>query len=250
MNHVHEGALQAWLDGELTASERSGLAEHLQGCGACRDRAAELRAAAERLSAALALVDTPPPARVAPARRRAFAAPFAGGLVRAAGLALLLAGGAAALIPGSPFRDFIADAWRNLASPAETDLVEAPVEPAQEEQEELAGSRLAVRPVDGVVRVNLVAPNADARIRVSFGDEAQAEISVERTGPDYELTGGRGWIDVEGIQAGLVTVRIPRTVGAATVEVDGRVVVRKEGDRLVRVPAGTDGPAVEVAPGG
>ncbi|MEX2608543.1 MAG: zf-HC2 domain-containing protein [Gemmatimonadota bacterium] len=249
MNHVHEGVLQAWLDGELTASERSGVAEHLQGCLACRDHAAELRAAAERLGAALAFLDTAPPATLAaPRRRRSFATAFGGGLARAAGLVLLLAGGAAALIPGSPVRSLIVDAWRSLGAPVDT-VVEAP--PAEPVQEEIAArGGVAVTPVDGAVRVNLVAPSSDVHIRVQLVDAEQAEVDAERTGPAYGLTGGRGWIHIAGIEAGRVTVQIPRSVHTATVEVDGRVLVRKVGDRLVPAPQSGTGPDVEVLPGG
>jgi len=248
MNHVHEGMLQAWLDGELTAPERSGVAEHLQGCLACRDHAAELRAAAERLGAALAFLDTAPPATLAPPQRRTFATTFGGGLARAAGLALLLAGGAAALIPGSPVRSFILDAWRSLGASVDTVVEAPPAEPVEEEPAARGG--VAVTPVDGAVRVNLVAPSSDVHIRVRLVDAEQAEVDAERTGPAYGLTGGRGWIHIAGIEAGFVTVQIPRSVHTATVEVDGRVLVRKVGDLLVAAPETGNGPDVEVLPGG
>lgn len=248
MTHAAEGTLQAWLDGELATDEQSGLADHLEGCGECRDRAAELRAAAERLSAALSLVDVAPPARVAPApRRRTFAAPLAGGLARAAGLALILAGGAAALIPGSPLRRLIEDALRTLRGPEPAVVVEAPAAPPQDE---VVGGAVYVAPANGAVRVNLVAPSAGARVVVLLVDQAEAAVDAERTGPGFGSTSGAGWVNVEGIEDGLVTVRIPRTAATATVEVDGRVVVRKEDGQLVRTPSAGGGPSVQVDVGG
>lgn len=41
MKCVDEGILQAYLDSELSESEMSGVAGHLEVCGACRDRQAQ-----------------------------------------------------------------------------------------------------------------------------------------------------------------------------------------------------------------
>jgi hypothetical protein len=53
MSHVDEGALHAYLDGELSSTERSTVDAHLAQCATCRATLAEERALLERASALL-----------------------------------------------------------------------------------------------------------------------------------------------------------------------------------------------------
>jgi anti-sigma factor RsiW len=53
MSHVDEGALHAYLDGELPPAERAGLEAHLAQCSACKTLLTEERALLERASALL-----------------------------------------------------------------------------------------------------------------------------------------------------------------------------------------------------
>jgi anti-sigma factor RsiW len=64
MLHVDDGALHAYLDGELSAVERERLEAHLADCGACRARLDEERGLVERASQLLGLAQ--PPERAAP----------------------------------------------------------------------------------------------------------------------------------------------------------------------------------------
>ena len=53
MPHVDEGALHAYLDGELASTERKTVDAHLAECASCRATLAEERALVERASALL-----------------------------------------------------------------------------------------------------------------------------------------------------------------------------------------------------
>jgi putative zinc finger protein len=53
MPHVDEGTLHAYLDGELSASERAAVDSHLAQCATCRATLADARALLERASALL-----------------------------------------------------------------------------------------------------------------------------------------------------------------------------------------------------
>ena len=64
MSHVDEGALNAYLDGELPAAERAALEAHIAVCSACRHQLADERALVERASTLLGLaqpVERPAP---------------------------------------------------------------------------------------------------------------------------------------------------------------------------------------------
>jgi putative zinc finger protein len=64
MSHVDDGALHAFLDGELTPVERARLDAHFAECDACRARLDEERGLMERASRLLGLAQ--PPERAAP----------------------------------------------------------------------------------------------------------------------------------------------------------------------------------------
>ncbi len=64
MSHVDDGALHAYLDGELSPVEREQLEAHLADCSACRARLDEERGLVERASQLLGLAQ--PPERAAP----------------------------------------------------------------------------------------------------------------------------------------------------------------------------------------
>lgn len=64
MSHVDDGALHAYLDGELPPVERTRLEAHVAECPACRTRLEEERALVERASSLLGLAQ--PPERAGP----------------------------------------------------------------------------------------------------------------------------------------------------------------------------------------
>ena len=66
MSHVDDGSLHAYLDGELSAVERTRLEAHLGECPSCRARLDEERALIERAGQLLGLATPPGPERAMP----------------------------------------------------------------------------------------------------------------------------------------------------------------------------------------
>ncbi|MGH7541092.1 MAG: anti-sigma factor family protein, partial [Gemmatimonadota bacterium] len=59
--HVTKERLLAYLDGEVSADERTELQSHLAACERCAVRLGEVSRGAERGAQALRLLDAPPP---------------------------------------------------------------------------------------------------------------------------------------------------------------------------------------------
>lgn len=219
MIHLDEGALQAYLDGEITGRARVGTAEHLLACGECRGRLDALKRANQRLTTALAALDVPPPAT---APRHPLAAPGGlglGSVVRAAVLLLVLAAAASASVPGSPVRDWIAQAVRPSEPPPETPPSGPVVEPAE-------ASRSAVEPagisIPGVRDVEVVVTGLDgAAIRLVRTEGSGVAVSARggERDPLFRLAAGR--IDVVGGVGGEVRIEVP-AAGQLRLLVDGR----------------------------
>ncbi len=233
MNHVHEGALQALLDDQMGADERTTVERHLVGCRDCVASLSELRAASGALDAALALLDRPAPLdaaeRALRGRRAAErVASTRRALLRAAVLVLAFAAVASAALPGSPLRAWAVAAWRQSAAFLAGEAA-GPVGTSAPDESE-AG--ISLRPPDGRARVVVEAPAPGVRARVrlvegdrvsvrAFGGAASARF---RTGPNR--------IDVVEPGPGELTVDVPATMRSAELVVDGRTVVSKDGAYL------------------
>ena len=273
MMHVAEGRLLAYIDGELPTAERSALESHLATCDACGVELDELRRIAAELHTALAGTDMV--AGIAPAlqtfseRRAALVgAPAAANdldahrarrtvatsplrfarssLLKAAALAALVVGAASAAIPDSPFRDWLENAWdRVTGGPAETETAPAaPVPPVQApESLQAPGEPYRFAPSNGGARVLLRGVDPAALVRVRLIDGARAAVypppqaSVQTTVRAGELE----VLAARGTTGGTYIVEIPRSVERATVEVNGRVLYRKNGDALFTDGAMPDG---------
>jgi anti-sigma factor RsiW len=247
MTHATDGLLQAYLDGEIDAPAAAGLREHLASCDACASELRELERVGARVRAALDLVATPPPmlrARAAIAARRRQPAPAprwslrrlgASGLAKAAMLLLALAGAGAAAIPGSPVRRALEGTFArvaqlfNGAAPAEQAAQPGVVDPVVEPG---YSSAAGVLPAEGRVRVLLYAPSGAVSVTVRTVDAPRAQVQTEMRTEGVRFRSGAGRLEVLGLGEGEVTILIPRTAQGATIEVDGRVYVYKQGDVL------------------
>ena len=254
--HLGEGTLQALLDGGLPAGERPAAEAHLAACGECAAAARELRALNERAASLLARGDVPAPvaqAQMSLRARRARRGQWGEArraLLRAAVLVVGLAGVAAAAVPGSPVREWIEEAV--LPAKRETlpaDARRAPVPPPRQDAP-AAPTGISIRPDGGAVRVVLSGASPRLQVTARLVDGDRAEVLVRgraMSGARFRTAPGR--IEVVDAGAGEVEVEIPRAARSATVEVNGRVFVVKEGDSLrVLAPAGAPGggPAVRV----
>lgn len=273
MAHPSEGTLQAYLDHALSAEDRVGVAAHLEHCPACRAELELLARAAAVASAALALLDAPAdlasaraavtsratateaerarePVRIGPAvpeLRRAF--------LRAAVLILATAAVAAAAIPGSPLHRWLVRAWHEVVAPQGPETVPAlpppavrvPAEPEAAAPSPTAG--VSVLPVGDRVRIvfDRLAPETVVQVVLVDAREATVEASGQAASARFDT--GPGRIEMIGGGAGEVQVKVPRAVGRASVESNGKLLLFKE-DARIRVfsPADTVGSVLRFHP--
>ncbi len=233
MIHLDDGVLRAWMDRELTPDDGRDVKDHVESCGDCRARVRELRRAESVVQTALAMLDAPVPGAAAWARvsaglaapavaHPARSAPFGRPLARAAGLVLLLGGGAAAaVLPGSPLRSL----WDSGPAPAAPEAVPALVA-------DPPSARAGVRAADdgGFVRVAIDAP---------VGTEVEIVLTGRRAGvfgpASSTFSAGEGWLRAE-LDGGPVRVELPASGASARIEVNGAPSVTYDGGRLTSAP--------------
>ncbi|HUE96505.1 MAG TPA: hypothetical protein VMN39_07580, partial [Longimicrobiaceae bacterium] len=221
--------------------------EHLAACPECRERLADLRSGNRALSAALALLDPvvvagpATPARSAPtfwsrSRRE---------LPRAAALLLTFAAAASATLPGSPVREWISGAFdrpqRELA------LDTPPPVPARESAARITADSPEAGvsvPIDnGRLRVIVTGAAAGVRVRASLVEGRLGGVSASGDAAGARFETGVGVVRVTEVSGGELRVEIPRAATAASIVIDGRTYLEKEGD-AIRVDT-----ALEEAPG-
>lgn len=241
MIHLDDGVLRAWIDREL-GDDAARVTSHIESCDHCRARVAELRRAEVVVGDALALLDGPVPHELAWARVSAGAlaprpAPpsrsprrsgwFDPPLARAAGIALLCAGGvAAATVPGSPLRSLWMDSGATPAvDAAATEMAPLATPPLE------AGIRA---PASASMRIELSAP-AGTPVEVVVVDERAGVFGA----PSAEFATGEGWLRAA-VTEGSVRIEVPR--GAASdIEVNGTPVAAFLDGVFRRTPPGATG---------
>jgi Putative zinc-finger len=258
--HLGEGTLQALLDGELSPFDRAAAETHLGTCPACAAELRELRTLNERAAGLLARVDTPAPVAQAQMRMRArrartVAAPrgvvWRQALLRAALLVLGVTGVAAAAVPGSPVCEWIVEnvlpKQKQAAAPTLRPQAPAPAPAAPAENGPVG---VSFRP-EGSVRVVLTGATPELEIVARLGDGEYARARVHGPNESAHFSMAKGRIEVRLTDdARSVEVLLPRTVDRATLEVNGRVYVSKQGESLVLLPAATAGGGPSVRVGG
>ncbi|WP_405282374.1 zf-HC2 domain-containing protein [Gaopeijia maritima] len=241
MIHLDDGVLRAWIDRELGA-EAARVTTHIESCDHCRARVHELRRAEVVVRDALALLDGPVPHELAWARVTAGArAPrsahrpeshrrvrwFDAPLARAAGIALLCAGGvAAATVPGSPLRSL----WMDSAATPTVDGAAAEIAP-------LAGPALEAgirAPASASVRIELSAPSGTA-VEIVAVDGRAGVFGA----PSADFSAGEGWLRAA-VTEGSVRIEVPR--GAASdIEINGTLAAAFLDGAFRRTPSGAVG---------
>lgn len=232
LQHVDEGEVQSLMDGELDAPAADRVEAHLAGCGACRAEMDSLQQASMVLSGALRELGRPavalPPFR-APAARPAATAGRWGALPRAAVLVLGLSGAAAAAIPGSPVRTWVESLGGERAADPPATMA---VGPEAEQPIAVSETGVSVAPKNGAVRVVLNEMARGVLVTAVFADGPRAGVYATGPAAEARFTTGRGRIDAVGAASGTLRVEIPRDAISATVIVNGRTYVVKDGDRL------------------
>jgi hypothetical protein len=242
MPHPDEGQIQAWLDGELEPEAGFGVRHHVEACVDCATLAEALRGQSQGFSRAMVVLDDealnladpgplPVAAALSPVPRHPVRA-TGWSLARAAGLVLVAAGAAAALVPGSPVRE-----WLEGLAMADAG-VEAPIPARVEGAAETApalvpAAGISVTPVAGAVAVRLQGFGESSIVHVRLTDAPRASVRVERVVEAPRFVTGPGVLEVIGQAEGEIWVELPRSARDAVVEVDGEEAVRLEGGRLV-----------------
>jgi pyruvate/2-oxoglutarate dehydrogenase complex dihydrolipoamide acyltransferase (E2) component len=254
MNHAAEGTLLAFLDGETTSEAAAEIEGHMAGCEACRAELERLRAESQLVASALQLLDREPAAAAtsqawwsvrAAARQPAgrAAGRFAlGSLARAAAILLVFAGALAALA-GSPVRELLGRLLGpDDAPPARTAPEPAPAPPrpaaAEPARAELPGVVLV--PTDGRVRVLVWSVQPGAIIRVNLVEGNRVSVEAGSDAEDVRFRSGSGRIEVMSLGSAEAVIQIPRSLPLASLDVDGRQWLFKDGDQLR-----LNGPVVE-----
>jgi len=266
MTHLDDGRLHTLIDEELGDADALAVRLHLEDCDACKQRVAELERRSALVALALGQLDTvaptagardavlerlgslPPGERVGPAqpiatserlgsesRLRVLRMPLA----RAAILVLFLGTGLATALPASPVRGWIAAGWA-LA----TDLFDPPDDsgtPVGPGGEATAPIQDGFGAQSGTSARGVRLPAAGEEITIVFSGISSGTLIVVRMVPGgaagafaddpatFRTSEGR--IEVIGA-AGRVLVDLPQDAASASIEVNGGIYVKKEGDRI------------------
>lgn len=222
MAHLDDGALQAYLDGEITGRDRAATAEHLLTCGECRGRLDALKRANQRLTSALAALDVAAPAE---APRRPLSARSRLGVggwsvVRAAVLVLVLAAAASASVPGSPVREWIAQVVRPAGPAAEMAPATPPEAPAPAPSPAVEPAGISV---PGLRDMDVVVTGLEgATIRLVRSGAPGLSVSARGGERDPLFRMGTGRIEVVGGVGGELRIEMPGSGGGLRLFVDGR----------------------------
>ncbi len=213
MQHLEEGVIHAWLDGELSLEEASALEQHVALCGACSDKVIEARglvAASSRIVSALDGV----PAEVVPMRAVRRKSWYSNTQFRAAAAVLIVAGASLVVLRSgeNPATDraMAVGAVAPAAAPesaaiSDSRMVEPPLLARKEMMNAVADKPAVVNPKEaisdrpkakatnsgsavpradetaGVQRSMAAAPpQAAAQSRISSGSAAGAVVGSER----------------------------------------------------------------------
>lgn len=267
--HVTRDHLMAYLDGELAGEDAERTELHLDGCASCRRALEELEGDAALFGRAVSALDVPVPERDASSARhvatirererrgsgrrtrndgarrgadeagRGEAGRSGAGLtavpgwtaaLKAAVLVLAAATAAAAVVPESPLREWIAGTLGELTGGSPPAATDAPSGARSDEPETVS------IPVAGraVVQIERAAPG----LRVIVRETDTERLAVTARGASFET--GVGSIGVGGPRPPELTVELPGSAASARISSDGRLLLERErGELTLHVPADT-----------
>lgn len=231
MSHLDDGTLQAFLDDEVAPTERAEVAEHLLACERCRTAHAALTRANALFTEAVSDLDVAPPARRTHAALGRQARRGAGSVVKAAGLILALAAAASAAVPGSPVREWIANAVDG--APEEAEVTPPPAQPETPVAVAAppAPAGVSIVPVSGPAVVALEGLR-EVVIRLERTDATAASVAVVGADSDPTFRTGLDRVDVVDGVGGEIRVWLPAGAPGSRLVVDGRVYAEIAGGEI------------------
>jgi hypothetical protein len=213
--HPSEATLLALIHGELNDDAAAAVREHLSGCGACAGSEAALRESDQEIAILLRSLDHRAPVLrpPAPALRPRFRH-----TALAASLALLLAGAAAAAVPGTSLNRWIRSRLDGAPPTAPRAAPPLPAPAPASQAQAAAGVEI---PTPRTLVVSFAAPEPGGMLTVSTGDRADAALRAY--GGDVAYRVGDGRIAVDNRRpAGRYTLEVPVTLGHLEVLVGAR----------------------------
>lgn len=212
--HPSDATLLALIHGEPDDRDALSARAHLAACAECAERSAALARADAETEDLLRLLDHPVPSRPMPVPRHArprWARPAI-----AASLALLLAGAAAAAVPGTALHRWVAA--RLAPSPKPQPVPTAP--PPRPTEAQAGGVEL---PGSAALTVTFAMAEPAGRLTVTASPRAGAALHAFGGDVGYQV--GKGRIAVNNRQpAGRYTLEVPADLARLTVVVAGRTV--------------------------
>jgi hypothetical protein len=109
----------------------------------------------------------------------------------------------------------------------------------------MAPRAISILPSGGHVRIAVSASSPELRVRARLVPGARAEVTLTGAAATARFRSGPGRIEVLGAGPGEVVVTLPADAEAAFVEVNGRVLVAKEGGELRSLAPRVAGSAAE-----
>jgi len=212
-DHLEDGALIRFIDGEASVQERTGVEMHTVDCPACATRLAELRRLSASLSAAFTAADVSPRRFVYPPvlrRSRKTRIP----LSAAAAVLLVVAAIAAA---ATPVRAWLRARWVELRGGTPQQHASAPLTPPNAR---LTTVRFVPRDPSFTIELTSLQSGGVLTVDVSEDTIATAVLS-DGSGGGEELVVmpmGLKIVNHQGTVASYV-VRLPRTITEVTVHV-------------------------------
>ncbi len=221
--HPSDATLLALIHGELAEGTRAETEEHVASCDICAAQLAELRDGDAIVAGLLATLDHPLPRRLPPVLTRA---PRLSRIAIAASIALLVAGAAAAAVPGTPVHRWVqehltASAHREISRPA------TPVASSSTDQ---VASGVEVVAAGGLT-VSFREPEAAGTLIVATGDGSNVSLRAFSGAVAYQVGAGRIGVDNQR-GAGRYQLEVPQTLERLTVLVGSQVIFRSSGGRI------------------
>lgn len=229
MKHLDDVAIELLLSGELDESATEWPRAHLAECDDCSRRLAAAREEDQEIGALLSLLDHPVPQLGAEAAMQDAGRGWRRPYIAAAAIALLVVAGAAAALPGSPLRAWLAGlvgASRETAAPPPG--------------EQLVSGGVSVVPT-GEFELVFEAVQEAGVMRISLTDELELAVRASGGEPGYSVEPSQVRIDNIGSIADY-EISLPRSAHDIRVRVgDSVVFTMRDGSITTAATRGADG---------